>query len=145
MPTTSSPQGRREILEAFQKLPQNEKEFIFTMFQQHNCLMVLWGLGELPASHLPPVEGRRQLLLAYKALQWIWFDRLPEGLQESFQIHICERFPKGQGFEDVHQAFAADVEQLTEQCNNMRKPGWVSRRAKRMNISIHSFPYKTHA
>jgi hypothetical protein len=142
MTIPSSPNGRRQILEQFQKLPQGEKDLVHALFEQHNCLMVLWGLGDLPPQHLPPVEKRRHLLLAYKALHWIWFDRLPEELNDAFPIHVCEGFPRGQNSENVNQAFATSLTQLEEQCRQMRKPRWASSKVKRLKVSIHSFPYE---
>lgn len=103
--------------------------------------MVLWDLEELDPDSMPDVPEKRHILLAYKLLQLLWFDKLPERDNQAFTIYVRDRLPDDQSPERINEAFDRSVNELVDLCKAMPRPKWL-RDSAAVKTSIEAFPQK---
>jgi hypothetical protein len=137
------PHERKQFFAVWYGLPEDKKESLYKAFQHKRCSIALWGSEEILSYHIPSLEEKIHLLLAYKYLDWIWFTALPESEDEPFTIYVCNNTPEDQGLDEVNDAFETSKEELQSLCKNMKKPKWVKKqKTRRVQVTIRSFPYK---
>jgi hypothetical protein len=54
-------------------------------------LTILWDLEKLSLDSTPSIPEKRQILLAYKLLQILWFSKLPEREYQTFTVYVRDR------------------------------------------------------
>lgn len=105
-------------------------------------LMVLWDLEELDPDSMPDVPEKRHILLAYKLLQLLWFDKLPERDNQAFTIYVRDRLPDDQSPERINEAFDRSTDELADLCKGMPRPKWL-KNATAVKTYIESFPQRS--
>ena len=130
---------RKRLLQSFIDLPSEEKMMFYSAFEHLRWLTILWDLEELEAVSLPSTSAKRQILLAYKLLNILWFDELPDQPDQVFTIYVRERLPDDQSPESINKTFDSSLEKLADLCKAMPSPKWLNN-AKAVKISIESFP-----
>ncbi|MCI0529567.1 MAG: hypothetical protein L0Y56_19165, partial [Nitrospira sp.] len=83
-PITS--EERKRLLQSFFDLPPKDRELFSKAVGHLRWLTILWDLAELDPDSMPSVPEKRHILLAYKLLQLLWFDKLPEVDNQAFTI-----------------------------------------------------------
>ena len=105
-------------------------------------LTILWDLEELHPDSMPSIPEKRHILLAYKLLQILWFDKLPERRNQAFTIYVRDRLPDDQSPERINKAFDRSADELADLCKEMSRPTWL-KNATAVKTSIESFPQKS--
>ena len=139
-PTTS--EERKRLLQSFFDLPSKDKEMVYRAVEHLRWLTILWDLEDLGPDSMPGISERRHILLAYKLLQILWFDKLPEADNQAFTIYICDRLPDDQSPEKINEAFDRNADELAELCKELPHPKWL-RNATVVKSSIESFPQRS--
>jgi hypothetical protein len=139
-PVTS--EERKRLLQSFFNLPPKDKEMFYRAVNHLRWLMVLWDLEELDPASLPDIPEKRHILLAYKVLQMLWFEELPEQSNQSFTIYVRDRLPDDQTPEGINKAFDRGAEELADLCKVMPRPTWLKDSAS-VKTSIESFPQRS--
>jgi hypothetical protein len=131
---------RKRLLQSFYELPPNEKEMLYRAVAHLRWLTILWGLEEISSDSMPSIPEKRHILLAYKLLEILWFDKLPEGNNQSFTIYVRDRLPENQDPKVVNHTFDASWDELAARCENLERPEWITRETKAIKVSLVSFP-----
>ena len=140
IPITS--EERKRLLKSFADLPPKDKEVFSRAVEHLRWLTILWDLEEADADAVPSITEKRHILLAYKLLQILWFNELPEQGHQTFMIYVRERLPHDQSPEKINQAFDTSLEELAELCKNMPRPDWL-KDAIVVKTSLESFPQRS--
>jgi len=140
MPITS--EERQRLLRSFFDLPPKDKEMFFKAVEHLRWLTILWGLEEIGPDPMPSIPEKRHILLAYKLLQILWFNKLPERRDQALKIYVRDRLPEDQSPERINKAFNSNTEELANLCKEMPRPKWL-KNAKAVKISIESFPQRS--
>jgi len=88
------------------------------------------------------IPEKRHILLAYKLLQILWFNKLPERDHQAFTVYVRSRPPDDQDPKVVNDIFDANSDELAVRCNALARPKWLTKEAKATKISLESFPHK---
>ena len=133
---------RKRLLQSFFDLPSQEKMMFYSALEHLRWLTILWDLEELEADSLPSTPEKRHILLAYKFLQLLWFDELPDHPNQVSLIYVQDRLPEDQSPESINKAFDSNTEVLVNLCKEMPRAKWL-KNAKAVKISIESFPQRS--
>ena len=140
IPITSD--ERKRLLKSYGDLPPKDKEMLSGAVEHLRWLTILWDLEELDAESVLSVPEKRHILLAYKLLQILWFNELPEQRNQTFMIYVRDRLPDAQSPEKIIEAFDTSVEELAELCKNMLRPNWLDN-ATVVKTSLALFPQRS--
>ena len=133
---------RKRLLRSFFDLPSKDKEVFNKAVGHLRWLMVLWDLEELDSDSMPDIPEKRHILLAYKLLHILWFDKLPERGDRVFTIYVRDRLPDDQGPERINEAFDRSADELADLCKAIPRPTWL-KNATAVKTSIEAFPQKS--
>ena len=139
-PATS--EDRKRLLQSFYELPPKDKEMLYRAVEHLRWLTILWDLEKLSPESIPSIPEKRQILLTYKLLQILWFNKLPERDNQTFTIYVRDRLPDDQSPELVNDVFDTNSDELAARCKSLARPKWLTKEAKAIKISLESFPYK---
>ena len=134
-----SSEERKRLLQSFYELPPNEKEMLYKAVEHLRWLTILWGLEEIDSDSMPSIPDKRHILLAYKLLQILWFNKLPPDDDETFTVYVRDRLPDDQDPQVVNKTFDTDSTDLAALCENLERPKWLTKEAKTIKISLESF------
>lgn len=137
-----TPEERKRLLQSFYDLPSKDKEMVYKAVDHLRWLTILWGLEEMSSGSIPDIPEKRHILLAYKLLEILWFDELPEVNDQVFTIYVRDRLPADQDPQVVNDIFNNSSDELAARCSSLERPKWLTKDAKAMNISLESFLYK---
>ena len=135
-------EDRKRLLHSFYDLPPKEKEMLDEAVEHLRWLTIVWGLEELSPDAMPSIPEKRHILLAYKLLEILWFNKLPERNHQTFTVYVRDRLPDDRDPQVVNDIFNARSEELAARCKSLERPKWVTKEAKAIKISLESFPYK---
>ena len=138
-PTSEEP---KRLLQRFYELPPNEKEMLYRAVEHLRWLTILWDLEEIGSGSIPSIPEKRHILLAYKLLEILWYDKLPESKDETFTVFVRDRLPEDQDPQVVNNIFDTSSAELAARCENLNRPTWLTKEAKAFKISLDSFPNK---
>ena len=93
-------------------------------------LTILWDLEELSPDSMPSIPEKRHILLAYKLLQILWFNKLPERDHQTFTVYVRDRLPDDQDPEVVNDIFDTNSDELAARCKSLARPKWLTKEAK---------------
>jgi hypothetical protein len=133
---------RKRLLQSFHGLPPNEKEMLYSAIEHLRWLTILWELEEIDSGSMPSILEKRHILLAYKFLEILWYDKLPEGKDEVFTVFVRDRLPDDQDPQVVNKIFDTSSDELAARCENLERPKWLTKEAKAFKLSLESFPNK---
>jgi hypothetical protein len=139
-PTAS--EDRKRLLQSFYSLPPKDKEMLYRAVELLRWLTILWDLEKLSLDSIPSIPEKRHILLAYKLLQILWFNKLPERDHQTFTIYVRDRLPADQDPKVVNDIFDTNSDELAARCKSLPRPKWLTKEAKATKISLESFPYK---
>jgi hypothetical protein len=105
-------------------------------------LTILWDLEKLSQESMPSIPEKRQILLAYKVLQMLWFSKLPERDHQTFTVYVRDHLPEDQDPEVVNNIFNTSSDELAARCKTLKRPKWLTKETKAIKISLESFPDK---
>jgi hypothetical protein len=137
-----NPEERKRLLRSFYELPSKDKEVLYKAVEHLRWLTILWSLDEIDSDSMPSIPEKQHVLLAYKLLEILWFDKLPEGKDQAFTAYVRDRLPEDQDPEAVNIIFDTSSDELAVRCNEMARPEWLKKEAKAIKVSLESFPYK---
>ena len=137
-----TPEDRKRLLQSFYDLPPKDKEIFYRAVEHLRYLTILWDLEKLSPDSIPSIPEKRHILLAYKLLQILWFNKLPERDTQTFTIYVRDRLPDDQSPELVNDVFDTDSDELAARCKNLARPKWLLKETKAIRISLESFPHK---
>jgi hypothetical protein len=137
-----TPEERKRLLQSFHELPPNEKEMLYSAIEHLRWLTMLWDLEEIDSGSMPSIPEKRHILLAYKLLEILWYDKLPEEKDEAFTVFVRDRLPDDQDPQVVNKIFDTSSDELAARCENLERPKWLTKEAKAFKISLDSFPSK---
>jgi hypothetical protein len=140
IPITSK--ERKRLLPSFSEMLPKDKEMLRKAVGHLRWLTILWGLDELDPDSMPSISEKRHILLAYKFLQILWFNKLPEHSGQAFTMYVQDRLPDDQSPERVNEAFARSADELADLCEEMPRPKWL-RNTKAVMTSIELFPQRS--
>lgn len=135
-------EDRKRLLQSFYGLPPKDKEMLYKAVGHLRWLTILWDLDKLSPDSMPSIPEKRQILLAYKLLQILWFNKLPERDHQTFTIYVRDRLPDDQSPELVNDVFDTNSDELAARCKGQARPKWLPKETKAIKISLESFPYK---
>ena len=130
---------RKRLLQSFFDLPPQDKTMFYRALERLRWLLILWELEEFDPASMPSVTEKRHILLAYKFLHILWFDKLAERPDQPFTLHVRDRIPEDQSPETINKAFDTGTEELADLCKDMPSPSWL-KNATAMRTSLESFP-----
>jgi hypothetical protein len=133
---------RKRLLQSFHDLPLKDKEMLYKAVEHLRWLTILWGLEEISSDSMPSIPEKQHILLAYKLLEILWFDKLPEGDNQTFTVYVRDRLPDDQDPSEVNDIFDTNSDELATRCNGLARPKWLMKEAKATMISLKSFPSK---
>ena len=139
-PTTS--EDRKRLLQSFFDLPPKDKEMLYKAVEHLRWLTILWDLEKLSPDSMPSIPEKRHILLAYKLLQILWFNKLPESDNQTFTIYVRDRLPDNQDPKLVNDVFNTTSDELAASCKSLAQPKWLTKETKAIKFSLESFPYK---
>ena len=139
-PATS--EDRKRLLQSFYDLPPKDKEIFYRAVEHLRYLTILWDLEKLSPDSMPSIPEKRYILLAYKLLQILWFNKLPERDHQTFTVYVRDRLPDDQSPELVNDVFDTNSDELAARCKSLERPKWLTKEAKAIKISLESFLYK---
>src|SRR5258705_5533234 len=113
---------RKRLLQSFFDLPSQEKMMFYSALEHLHWLTILWDLEELEADSMPSTPEKRHILLAYKFLQLLWLDELPDQPDLVFTIYVRDRLPGDHSPESINKAFDRSAEELADLCKEMPRP-----------------------
>jgi hypothetical protein len=137
-----TPEDRKRLLHSFYDLPSKEKEMLYKAVEHLRWLTILWGLEELTPDSMPGITAKRHILLAYKLLRILWFNKLPEGDQQTFTLYVRDRLPEDQDPQVVNDIFNTNSDELAARCKSLERPKWLTNEARAIKVSLESFPDK---
>ena len=137
-----SPEDRKRLLQSFYKLPPNDQEMLYKAVEHLRWLTILWDLEKLSPDSMPSISEKRHILLAYKLLQILWFNKLPERDHLTFTVYVRDRLPDDQEPAVVNDVFDTNSDALAVRCKTLGRPKWLTKEAKAIKTSLESFPYK---
>ncbi len=137
-----TPEDRKRLLHSFYELPSKEKEILYKAVEHLRWLTILWDLEKLSQDSMPNIPEKQHILLAYKLLQILWFNKLPERAHQTFTVYVRERLPGDQDPQVVNDIFETNSDELAARCESLARPEWLTRETKAMKVSLESFPYK---
>jgi hypothetical protein len=142
--STKSPNSeeRKHLLRSFYDLPSEDKQMLYKAVAHLRWLAILWGLEEIDSDSMPSIPEKQHVILAYKLLEILWFDKLPEGKDQAFTVYVRDRLPEDQDPQVVNDIFDTDSDELAVRCNDLTRPKWVTKEAKAVKVSLESFPAK---
>ena len=108
----STPEDRKRLLHSFYDLPSKDKEMLYRAVEHLRWLTILWDLEKLSQDSMPSIPEKRHLLRAYKLLQILWFNKLPERDHQTFTVYVRDRLPGDQDPEVVNDIFDTDSDEL---------------------------------
>ena len=133
---------RKRLLQSFYELPANEKEMLYRAVAHLRWLTILWDLEEINSDSMPSIPEKRHILLAYKLLEILWYDKLPAADHETFTVYVRDRLPDDQDPQVVNKVFDTSSAELATRCEKLNRPKWLTKEAKAFKISLDSFPKK---
>ena len=144
MPTRipNSSEDRNHLLRSFSSLPSTDKEVLRKAAGHLRWLTILWDLDEFDADSIPSIPEKRHILLAYKFLHILWFERLPESDHEAFTIYVRDEVPEDQKPDSINEAFDRSTDELAALCVGLQRPKWV-KNIPAVMTSIELFPQKS--
>ena len=137
-----TPQDRKRLLQSFYDLSPNDKEIFYRAVEHLRWLTILWDLEEVGLDSIPSIPEKRHILLAYKLLQILWFNKLPERDNQTFTIYVRDRLPDDQDPKVVNDVFDTNSDELAARCESLARPKWLAKETKPIKISLKSFPYE---
>ena len=105
-------ENRKRLLQSFYDLPPEDKEMLYRAVEHLRWLTILWDLEKLSQDSMPSIPEKRHLLRAYKLLQILWFNKLPERDHQTFTVYVRDRLPGDQDPEVVNDIFDTDSDEL---------------------------------
>lgn len=105
-------------------------------------LTILWDLETLSPDSAPSIPEKRHILLAYKLLELLWFNKLPDRDHQAFTVYVRDRLPDDQDPRVVNDIFGANSDELAARCKSLERPQWLTKEAKAIKVSLESFPSK---
>jgi len=138
IPITSK--ERKRLLQSFSELLPSDKEVLNKATGHLRWLTILWDLEELDPESIPSIPEKRHILLAYKFLQILWFNQLPEDSGKAFTMYVPDRTPDN--LESVNEAFDRSTAELAVLCEKMPRPGWLENTSAVLT-SIELFPRRS--
>jgi hypothetical protein len=138
----TTPEYRKRLLQSFRNLPAEDKEIHFKAVEHLRWLTILWDLEKLNPDSMPSIPEKRHILLAYKLLQLVWFNKLPERDHQTFTVYVRDQLPEDQDPQVVNNIFDTNSEELAARCKSLERPKRLTKEAKATKISLESFPYK---
>ena len=133
---------RKRLLRSFYDLPSKDKQILYKAVAHLRWLTILWGLEEIGSESMPSISEKQHILLAYKLLEILWFDKLPEGEDQIFTVYVRDRLPEDQDPQVVNDIFDISSDELAARCKSLERPKWLTKDAKAMKISLESFLHK---
>lgn len=137
IPITS--EERKQLRQSFSNLPSKDKEMFYKATVHLRWLTILWDLEEHDPASMPGISEKRHILLAYKLLQILWFNKLPASDSQALTIYVRDRLPENQTPERVNEAFDRSADELADLCEEMPRPKWLNN-ATAVMTSIELFP-----
>ena len=137
-----TPEERKRLLQSFQDLPPKDKEMFYRAVEHLRWLTIMWDLEKLGPDSGPSISEKRHILLAYKLLHILWFNKLPERDHQTFTVYVRNRLPDDQDPQVVNDIFDTNSDELATRCHNLARPKWLTKEAKAVKVSLESFPYK---
>jgi hypothetical protein len=137
-----TPEDRKRLLQSFYDLPPKDKEMLYRAVEHLRWLTILWDLDELSPDSIPSIPEKRHILLAYKLLQILWFNKLPERDHQAFTLYVRDRLPDDQDPQVVNDIFDTNSDELAVRSAGVSRPEWLTKDAKAIKVSLESFPYK---
>ena len=137
-----TPEDRKRLLQSFYDLPPNDQEMLHRAVEHLRWLTILWDLEKISPDSMPSIPEKRHILLAYKLLQILWFNKLPEKDHQTFTIYVRDRLPDDQDPAIVNHIFDTSSDELAARCNGLERPKWLTKEAKAIKLSLESFPDK---
>ncbi len=131
---------RKRLLKSFHDLPPEDKQTLYKAVEHLRWLTILWGLEEIGSDSMPSIPEKKHILLAYKLLEILWFEKLPEGDNQIFTIYVRDRLHQDQDPQEVNDLFDTDTEELAARCKSLARPNWLTNQVKATEISLESFP-----
>ena len=135
-------EDRKRLLQSFYNLPPKVKEMLYRAVEHLRCLTILWDLEKLSPDSMPSIPEKRHILFAYKLLQILWFNKLPERDHQTFTVYVRDRLPDDQDPAVVNDIFDTNSDELAARCKSLERPKWLTKEVKATKISLESFPYK---
>ena len=135
-----TPEDRKRLLHSFYDLPSKEKEILYKAVEHLRWLTMLWDLEELSPDSMPSIAEKQHILLAYKLLQILWFNKLPERDHQAFTVYVRDRLPDDQDPQVVNDIFDTNSDELAARCESLARPEWLTKETKAIKISLESFP-----
>ena len=135
-----NPEGRKRLLQDFHGLPQAEKQILYNAVEHLRWLTMLWDLEQTSPETMLSTSEKRHILLAYKVLQIVWFNKLPEKDNQTFTVYVRERLPDDQDPQVVNEIFDSHSDELAVRSNGLARPEWLTKEAKAIKVSLESFP-----
>ena len=137
-----TPEDRKRLLQSFYGLPPKDKEMLYKAVEHLRWLTILWDLEKPSQDSMPSIPEKRHILLAYKLLQILWFNKLPERDHQTFTVYVRDRLPDDQDPQVVNDIFDTNSDELAVRCKSLERPKWLMKEAKAIKISPESFPNK---
>ena len=137
-----TPEDRKRLLHSFYDLPSKEKEMLYKAVEHLRWLTMLWDLEKLSPDSTLSVPEKRHILLAYKLLQILWFNKLPERDHQTFTVYVRDHLPEDQDPQVVNDVFNTNSDELAARCKTLERPKWLTKETKAIKISLDSFPNK---
>lgn len=134
----------KHLLHSFSELRPRDQEMLNTAVRHLRWLMILWDLEELDLDSTPNISEKRHILLAYKFLEILWFDKLPGNSSQAFTMYVRDQLPDDQKPENINEAFDRSVDELAGLCEKMARPNWLKNTSAVMT-SIELFPQKSRS
>ena len=138
----TTPEERKHLLQSFYDLPPKDKEMLYRAVEHLRWLTILWDLEKISPDSMPGIPEKRHILLAYKLLQILWFNKLPERDHQTFTIYVRDRLPDDQDPQVVNDIFDTNSDELATRCKSLERPKWLTKEAKAIKVSLESFPHK---
>ncbi len=117
-----SSEERKRLLQSFYDLPPKDKEMLYKAVEHLRWLTILWGLEEIDLDSMPSILEKQHILLAYKLLEMLWFDELPEAKDQPFTVYVRDRLPDGQDPAVVNDIFDTNADELAARCEGLSTP-----------------------
>ena len=137
-----TPEDRKRLLQSFYDLPPKDQDMLYKAVEHLRWLTILWDLEKLSPDIVPSIPEKRHILLAYKLLKIVWFNKLPERDDQTFTAYVRDRLPDDQDPQVVNDIFDTNSDELAVRCNGLARPKWLTKEAKAIKVSLESFPHK---
>lgn len=137
---STNPEDRKRLLQDFHGLPQTEKQILYNAVAHLRWLSMLWDLEKPSPEIMPTTSEKRHILLAYKVLQIVWFNKLPDMDDQPFTVYVREQLPRDQDPQIVNEIFDTNSDELLIRSDGLGNPEWLTKEAKAIKVSVASFP-----